>query len=291
MRSVIIALSIFLSAFGMQAENRALLVGIGRYPVRTGWPEIHGDADVDLLAPALKSRGYGDIKTLKNAQASKAGIVKELKALASRCKAGDRVYFHFSGHGQPVRDVNGDEGSKGYDEAIVPYDACRSITSRVDGGYYNGENHLIDDELNPLFAAIKNKLGANGQFFIAIDACYSDDMHRASDSDDADLPMPTRGTSDRLDVKTTRAWTSIPKPKEYSRGAKMYVVSACRIDECNFEYRAADGKIYGALSYYIYSLLKSTTDFSTWADRIEAKSLRSPAIFTRYQHPQCKRIP
>ena len=90
---------------------------------------------------------------------TKAAIVKELKALANRCKAGDKVYFHFSGHGQPVTDINGDEGSKGYDEAIVPYDACKTKTSRVKCQWYNGENHLIDDELNPLFAKIKGKLG------------------------------------------------------------------------------------------------------------------------------------
>ena len=90
MRIAFLYLVVILSVFGLQAENRALLVGIGRYPVYTGWSEIHGDADVDLLAPALKKNGYSDVKTLKNAQATKAAIVKELKALANRCKAGDK---------------------------------------------------------------------------------------------------------------------------------------------------------------------------------------------------------
>lgn len=285
MRIVIVFLAALLSFFGAHAENRALLIGIGRYPVYTGWSEIHGDADVDLLVPALKKNGYGDVKTLKNAQATKASIIKELKALASRCKSGDKVYFHFSGHGQPVADINGDEGKKGYDEAIVPYDACRTITTKVKDCFYNGENHLIDDELNPLFAAIKDKLGATGELFIAIDACYSDDMERAPGSEDANLP-PTRGTNEKLDVKKTIGWTYMPKPKSFSPGAKMYVVSACRSNERNFEYKANNGKTYGSLTYFIFSMMVKTMDFNQWTNRITTKTPSTPAIFQTFQHPQ-----
>ena len=285
MRLIIVFVLTCLSVVGLFADNRALLVGIGRYPVYTGWSEIHGDADVRLLAPALKDKGYSDVKTLVNSEATKAAIVRELKSLAKRCKAGDKVYFHFSGHGQPVLDINGDEGKKGFDEAIVPYDACKTITSKVKGRFYNGENHLIDDELNPLFSAIKDKLGANGELFIAIDACYSDDMERASGSDEADLPS-TRGTNEKLNVRKTRVWTLMPKPKAYTPGARMYVVSACKSNERNFEYKAPDGNIYGSLTYYIYSLMDRTMDFNVWAPNIMAKKLSKPKIFQNYQHPQ-----
>ena len=288
MRIAIVGLFALISAFGLFAEDRALLVGIGRYPVYTGWTEIHGDADVDLLVPALKKNGYGDVKTLNNAQATKATIIKELKALASRSEAGDKVYFHFSGHGQPVEDINGDEGSKGFDEAIVPYDACKTITTKVKGQFYNGENHLIDDELNPLFAAIKDKLGVNGELFIAIDACYSDDMERAPGSDGAKLP-PTRGTNNKLNVKKTTAWSSIPKPKSFSPGAKMYVVSACKSNERNFEYKAKNGKTYGSLTYYIHLLMKRSMDFNIWTTSIVSKKISKPKIFQNFQHPQCQK--
>lgn len=285
MRIAILFLVTLLSLLCVQAENRALIVGIGRYPVYTGWTEIHGDADVDLLVPVLKRNGYTDVKTLKNAQATKTAIINELKSLARRCKRGDKVYFHFSGHGQPVADINGDEGKKGFDEAIVPYNACKTITTKVNGRFYNGENHLIDDELNPHFAAIKNKLGVKGELFIAIDACYSDDMERAPGSEEADLP-PARGSNVRLNVRRTPAWTSIPCPKSFSPGAKMYVVSACKSNERNFEYRSKNGKTYGSLSYFIFNLTKNTMDFSTWANYAERKSPSHPQIFHQSQHPQ-----
>ncbi len=288
MRLIIVFVLTCLSVVGLFADNRALLVGIGRYPVYTGWSEIHGDADVRLLAPALKDKGYSDVKTLVNSEATKAAIVRELKSLTKRCKAGDKVYFHFSGHGQPVLDINGDEGKKGFDEAIVPYDACKTITSKVKGNYYNGENHLIDDELNPLFSDIKNKLGKNGELFIAIDACYSDDMERAPGTEEADLP-PTRGTNEKLDVKKTADWTSMPKPKAYTPGARMYVVSACKSNERNFEYKAKDGKTYGSLTYFFFNELKDSANFKTWCDRIETKDYKLH-VFKSFQHPQVKRI-
>lgn len=285
MRSMLVCLLTFLSVLGLYAENRALLVGIGRYPAATGWSEIHGDADVDLLSPILKKKGYRDVKILKNSQATKSAIVRELKALASRCKAGDKVYFHFSGHGQPVTDCNNDEGKKRFDEAIVPFDAYKTISSRVNGKFYNGENHLIDDELNHLFADIKNKLRSTGELFIAIDACYSDDMERAPDSDEASLP-PTRGTNNRLNIKKTTAWTNMPKPKRFSPGAKMYVVSACKSNEQNFEYHSPDNKQYGSLSYFIYTMMNKTMDFSKWASGAESKTPNYPKIFHSAQHPQ-----
>lgn len=276
----------FLSAFVVMAENRALIVGIGHYKVGTGWTNINGDADADLLSSNLATNGFSDIKILKNSQATKSAIVNELKSLALRCQWGDKVYFHFSGHGQPIVDLNGDEGTKGFDEAIVPYDAYKTITSRVGDGFYNGEAHLSDDELNPLFAAIKDKIGKNGQLFIAIDACYSDDMERAPGPYEANLP-PTRGTSDQLNIKRTNDNKNLPMPKQFSKGAKMYVISACKSDERNFEYRTSDDKLYGSLTYFICMLMPRTMDFSEWAKALRLNRTLMSRFFP-YQHPQVK---
>lgn len=96
----------------VSAENRALLVGIGKYDTRqTGWSVLHGDRDIDMLSNALLGNGYKkeNLKCLKNEQATKAAIIKALKELAAQCRPGDRVFFHFSGHGQPISDLNGEE--------------------------------------------------------------------------------------------------------------------------------------------------------------------------------------
>ncbi len=109
--------------------------------------------------------------------------------------------------------------------------------------WYNGENHLIDDELNPLFCKDKGQTGGEWRTIHSnrrlLQRRYG---ARPRPRREADLP-PTRGTNEKLNVNKTRAWTLMPKPKSFSPGAKMYVVSACKSNERNFEYKAKNGKI------------------------------------------------
>lgn len=269
--------------------SRALVIGIGKYPTaQTGWKVIHGDADVILLLPALRQQGFTDIKTLVNAQATKEAIVMELKSLATRCHNGDKVYIHFSGHGQPIEDANEDEETE-FDESIIPYDAYRYAKNG-----YAGEKHLIDDEYNPLLNAIKNKLGRDGVLFVAIDACYSRGMERGekTDVEDADIIASARGTDDSFVIKENSSYLKdVPRPQQFSSEAKMYVVSACLETERNYEHKTTTGKMYGSLSYYIYTLLKKDADFTRWFQCFNAKDYRRYRIFQSSQHPYIKIYP
>lgn len=270
-----------------RATNRALLVGIGKYDrMATGWGEIHGDQDVALLRPMLAKRGFTDIDVLTNERAKKAAIVDAMKALAVRCQPGDKVYFHFSGHGQPIKDLNHDEGGgKEFDESIIPFDACRD--SRKMNGTYNGQFHLIDDELAPLLNAIKVKLGPKGELFVAVDACYSRGIQKDETTElDPDLLRYVRGTDNAFFPKgRPLRLVKMNKPGQFTPGAKMTVVTACRENERNFEYKAPNGKMYGSLSFYIYTLLKSGTDFSFWARQFSNKAYADRDIFQPSQHP------
>lgn len=278
------------------AANRALLVGIGQYDrAKTGWNVIHGDADVELLRPMLAKRGFSDIVTLSNAQATKKAIVSELVSLAYRCRPGDKIYFHFSGHGQPIRDDNRDEEGvrkdKRYDEAVIPYDACRD--RRKMGGTYIGQNHLIDDELAPLLDAIKRKLGKGGEMFVAVDACYSRGIQKDELTDlDPELLKYIRGTDIAFTPPDRKSFVAgIAKPKEFTPGATLCIVTACQNNERNYEYRTPSGKMYGSLSYYIYTLLKRDADFGRWRRCFETNEYRARGIFQTMQHPSIEVIP
>lgn len=281
---LILAIFSFLTA---RPTDRALLVGIGKYDrLRTGWSEIHGDNDVELLVPLLRKQGFTDITVLTNGQATKAAIVGELKKLADRCKAGDKVYFHFSGHGQPIRDDNHDESdNKPYDESIIPYDACRD--SRKMDGKYVGQYHLIDDELCPLLDSIKTRIGKGGELFVAIDACYSKGIQKDEMTDtDPDLLRYVRGTNYAFTPPGHSSYLArLPKPKRFSPGARLTVVTACGNKERNFEYKSASGKMYGSLTFYIATLLKSDADFSHWIRCFQNKAYLSRGIFQPIQHP------
>ncbi|MDE5808262.1 MAG: caspase family protein [Muribaculaceae bacterium] len=292
---LLIAVGLFLPLMTV-AVNRALLVGIGKYDrEKTGWNVIHGDADVELLRPMLAKRGFSDIVTLTNDQATKRAIVDGLASLASRCQPGDKVYFHFSGHGQPIRDDNRDEKTvrrdKKYDEAIIPYDACRD--RRKMGGTYIGQYHLIDDELAPLLDAIKCKVGKTGEVFVAIDACYSKGIQKDELTDlDPELLKYVRGTDIAFTPPGRKSFVAgLPKPKKFTPGAPLIIVTACQENERNFECRTPSGKMYGALSYYIYTLLKKDADFGRWRRSFEQQDYKGRGIFQTIQHPSIEVIP
>ena len=153
-------------------QRHAVVVGIGDYPENSGWKKIHGDADIEIVCAMLSENGFEpqDIKVLKNRDADKAAIAKVFADLAADVQSGDWVYVHFSGHGQQVSDLDGDEAD-GWDEAIIPYDACREYKA----GVYEGENHIIDDELNQWLMPIADKIGQEGCLLVVLDACHSGD--------------------------------------------------------------------------------------------------------------------
>ncbi|MBD5270232.1 MAG: caspase family protein [Bacteroides sp.] len=288
-RTIVLVFVFLMTVVSSSATNRALLIGIGKYVrLKTGWNVIHGDNDVALLQPLLAKQGFTDMTVLINEQAIKARIVDELRNLASRCKDGDKVYLHFSGHGQPICDDNHDEGNgKKYDESIIPYDACRD--SRKMNGTYRGQYHLIDDELCPLLDNIKRKLGMTGHLFVVVDACYSKGIQKDEFTETNPEVLRYLGGTDvaftppgRIPVKTLKGFTP---------GAKMTVVTACQETERNVEYKAADGKFYGSLSFYISILLKSDADFNKWRECFHTGAYRKRGIFQPSQHHSIEVFP
>lgn len=238
--------AIFISIFmliGTQAHGqnkRALIIGLGEYKDKT-WGKIHGDSDVPIIKDMLLSCGYTSINTIVNDDATKGGIVAEFEALANRCKMGDTVYIHFSGHGQQITDINGDEDD-GWDEAWIPYDAMFSYSQS-----YKGEKHLIDDEIANLITAIKVKIGESGKILLVVDACHSGDSTRGHDNDEQCI----RGTSDRFVIPMNTKPALSAKSKE-----NWITLTACKDYQTNCEFRSEDGGFYGILSYSLCSFYK-----------------------------------
>ena len=134
---------VMLPFIGYSQGKRAFMVGISNYSLNQvdgkGWNDIHGENDVKLLVPTLKKQGFS-IQKLCNREATAKNIRKSFISFSEKCKSGDIVYLHFSCHGQPFEDYDGDE-SDGWDEALVPFDALKEYQQ----GKYIGENHITDD--------------------------------------------------------------------------------------------------------------------------------------------------
>ena len=160
------------------------------------------------------------------------------------------VYIHFSCHGQPVEDLNGDEPD-GWDEAIIPVDAMKAYQK----GKYEGKNHILDDELNEYLKVIREKIGKTGFVYVVVDACHAGSSYRGDEEE-----VITRGTN--------RGFSPMNKPfvpKIDKRGkieiehsetmSDICILEACRSYQVNSEIQE-NGTFYGSLSYYVNQVLQ-----------------------------------
>ena len=249
---VLITVFIFLLAItGNAQRKRAFMVGISHYDTAlTGyqWNNINGVEDIKLLEPILKKQGFY-FTSLLDEKATYQNITTQLSNFINQTKKGDIVYLHFSAHGQPVEDLNGDE-QDGWDEAIVPIDAYKQYKK----GIYEGNKHLLDDQLNVYIKKLRTKIGPKGFLYVVIDACHAGTSSRANDE-------TIRGTKVGFTYNNKVFKPSVQKKSHYKleASAKMSHVmylEACRPDQVNMEIKIKD-KRYGPLSYNIAQALQT----------------------------------
>lgn len=242
----------FLTAIAGNAQRkRAFMVGISHYDTAlTGyqWNNINGVEDINLLSPILKKQGC-DLTTLLDEEATYENITRQLTTFTNKTKKGDIVYLHFSTHGQPVEDLNGDEDD-GWDEAIVPIDAYKLYKK----GVYEGKKHLLDDQLNQYVKKLRAKIGPNGFLYVVIDACHAGTSSRANDE-------TVRGTKVGFTYNNKIFKISSAKKSHYQiantpKQSNVLFIEACRPDQVNTEIKVGN-KRYGPLSYNIAQALSA----------------------------------
>ncbi len=139
--------------------NKALLVGVNKYKLPGA--DLQGCVNdvTNIRDVLLKYFGFSvrQIRVLVDARATRNAILERLDWLIKGAKSGDRLLFHFSGHGSQIRDRDGDELRDRLDEIICPHDMD------WDGTY------IIDDDLKSIFS----KLPAGVRLDVLLDACHS----------------------------------------------------------------------------------------------------------------------
>lgn len=276
---IIVAMMGYFSVNAEAQTKRALIVGISDYGNAkedpNKWSNISGANDVALLSPLFKQQGY-KVTTLSDTQATYSGITSALKKIAKQSQKGDIVYLHFSMHGQPFEDLNGDEAD-GWDEALIPVDAQMHYAK----GKYEGKKHLIDDELEKYISQIRGKIGTNGQLYVVLDACHSGTSSRG----DEDRVRGVRDgftrsgkyyTPDRS--KETNEYFKIPTAKGQS---PVTILEACRSYQLNREVRdTATNVWYGSLSYYIAKAMNEYEigQSNAWIDYVKTEKSKNKKL-------------
>ncbi len=242
---VIIALFfLLLGSFPASSRTRrALVFGLGQQQ-DTRWGKIHGDRDVYYVKQMLYQQGYTDITTLKNEEATKAGMVVAFFNLALRSQKGDIVYIHYSGHGQLMTDLDGDEALKwdnshaAWDEAWIPYDAYMTYSPED-----RGEKHFCDDEVALYLQAIRKKIGKRGQLTVVVDACHSGDATAAG----AEEQECIRGIDTKFVIPRD---TETPQVESLTK-ERWRTISACKPHQLCSEIKQPQ---VGKLTYALYTL-------------------------------------
>ena len=214
--------------------------------------------DARIIRTVLETHAFKseNITTLVDEHATKSKILNALETLIFNALPGDVLVFHFSGHGQQITDLNGDEVD-GYDEALIPFDAYKTLTKD-----YKGDNHLIDDELNSYLLRMRKKVGPKGDVIFIIDSCHSGTATRGHADDNV-----FRGTSEKFNLGKN----SISEKKEAqsffdeqrnvqsddSLLSPYAVFSASGQQELNMEVKDQENIRYGSLSYAIAKALTS----------------------------------
>ena len=249
LRKALLFILLWLGAIAQAQNKLALVIGIGDYPEESGWCQIHGDNDIAIVTEMLEENGFEQVQILSNKAATKQGIMDALDDLAKKATRGDVVYIHFSGHGQQITDLDGDEPD-GYDEAWIPYDACKDYSVK-----YKGQNHILDDELFDFLNQLRAKVGDKGKIIVVSDACHSGSGSRGDE--DVDV---VRGTQEIFEMPSERNFGGAKRET-----TAWLFVSACKAYQNNFEYRDAQGNYHGMLSYLLWESRTAMRD-ATWQE-------------------------
>lgn len=213
----------------------ALLVGINDYPSINKLSGCVADAEAVegfLRGVYQDSPEKLHLKKLLDAEATRENIIKTFREHLTQAKAGDTVYFHFSGHGSredaPVEFHN--FFPEGKNETLVCYDS-RGFGNRDASEYYD----LADKELAILIEEVAQN---NPHIIISLDSCHSGGASRSGKehfarSRQAETQGAKRGLASYLDgyyEKQLQETGKIAIPT-----ASHIIFSACNATEVAWE--------------------------------------------------------
>ncbi|MFH1627110.1 MAG: caspase family protein [Pseudomonadota bacterium] len=228
--------------------NRALLVGINKYKIPGA--DLNGCVnDVTNIRDILLKHFAFTVKQIRlmvDGRATKNAIMDRLKWLVKDAKPGDRLLFHFSGHGSQIRDRDGDELKDNLDEILCPYDMDWEGT------------YITDDALHALFSKVPK--GVNLE--VLLDCCHSGTGTREAQAMGMlpeELSFKPRFLTPPPDILARMDDDEIETRKLFRRANPQTHVlfSGCRDNQTSAD-AYIKGSYNGAFTYYLCKHLRET---------------------------------
>lgn len=209
--------------------------------------------DVNNMKNFLQSQlGYTNFVMLTDKTSlkpTKANILNAINSLIRSLKSGDEAWFHYSGHGILMRDVNRDEES-GQDSCLAPLD-------------YQRRGFISDDVIR---LNLVQRVPRGAKMYVVLDACHS--------GTGCDLRYKYDDTSFQTSP-TVKPLTYVPSEwslrqtsyefKKYSRiNGEVYCMSGCQDHQESADTFIESDQMYGGvLTSTMLSLFRSN-DLKTY---------------------------
>ncbi len=282
----ILYLSAFIFCFGQ--TKHALILAVGNYPEIYGnnsWKKINSLNDLEKILPMLDKQIFLESNqvVLKEEQVTVENIDQAFDNLIKKVEKGDIIYFHFSGHGQQIQDIDSDEAD-GYDEALVCFDAPQVFYND-----YKFEKHYSDDRLKTKVDAIRKKIGAQGQVILVIDACHSGTITRGNNTIFRGSSIKCQ--SPNYKPKGSEELGAFGTDFEYEEASigQLFAFSGCRANQKNKEYtiRTEKGeKNYGSLSYFLVEGISKLKENASYDNLLSYINRSMVVQFNNDQQPE-----
>lgn len=221
----------------------ALLVGINKYP---GAP-LSGCVNDVLDMGNLLVEQYGflrqNVRLLVDERATTQAIRERIEWLVSELKSGDRLLFHFSGHGTQVATRNKDQEIDGLDEVICPVDFD-----------WSDERMIRDKEFSRIFSNIPDDV----VFVWISDSCHSGDLNRDMifGADPMNHQLGVRHYPKPADVEwREKAAVEMGLVAQMVLDQNVTLLSGCRSDQTSAD-ALINGRPNGAFTFCLIEALK-----------------------------------
>ena len=265
------------------STRKALCVGINNfknYPGATLQGCVNDANDMSALLQKLLGFQNNDITVLHDAQATKANIMSNLKAMVDGAKAGEYSYvvFSLSSHGTQVPDTSGDEPDRA-DEAFCPHDLAQA------GDQWDKNNIIVDDELRDLFI----QLPANVLLEVYLDTCHSGTGLKAIDllldRKPRYLPPPSLEAFKRVEGKRSHGLSRALLEK----GIVHHILwVGCRADQTSADANIAGGW-HGAFTYYFCKQMNASNNSLSRAEVLtKVRSDLSAGQYSQVPQLECE---
>lgn len=219
-------------------DDRAVLVGINTYPGCPLQGCVNDVMNVRDYLIAVKGFKPEQIVILTDNDATTAAILEKLKWLTENAKAGDRRYFHYSGHGAEFAGKDLDKQPDGMNQVMCPVDFD-----------WSPEHMIMDVDLNAIFKVMPDGVLFNW----ASDSCHSGDLIQGvKKGRPKRYPLIPSAVKEQL----AKARAAHLKPKGMVGGVlDVGFISGCRYDQTSADTNEG-GQPCGAMTYFYLKVLK-----------------------------------